>query len=82
VALASIRRATENYTASAGIPAGIKEIPVNRSLGALVFEGKLPLSGMPEGTLTWNGTPNYVWAMHQGKRLGMVFETRLLLVDN
>jgi hypothetical protein len=60
----------------------MKEVPVNHSLGPLVFEAELPLSGMPEGTLTWNGTPNYIWAMHQGKRLGMVFETQLLPVDN
>jgi CubicO group peptidase (beta-lactamase class C family) len=62
-ALASVRGETENYAAPAGVPAGMKEVPVNHSLGALVVEGELPLSGMPEGSLTWNGMPNFIWAI-------------------
>jgi hypothetical protein len=80
--LASFREDPENYTASAGTPACMKEVPANRSLGASVVEGELPLSGMPEGTLTWNRMPNFIWAMQKEKRLRMVFETQLLPVDN
>jgi len=54
----------------------MKEVPTNHSLG------ELPLLGMPEGTLTWNGMPNFIWAMQKEKRLRMVFETQLLPVDN
>ncbi|KAE9372763.1 beta-lactamase/transpeptidase-like protein, partial [Stipitochalara longipes BDJ] len=77
-----LRGDTENYAAPAGIPVGMNEAPVNHSLGALVVEEKLPLSGMPAGTLTWNGMPNFIWAVHREKGLGMVFATQLLPVDD
>jgi len=77
-----LRGDTENYAAPAGIPGEMKEVPVNHSLGALVVEGTLPLSGMPEGTLTWNGMPNFIWAIHKEKGIAMVFATQLLPVDD
>lgn len=58
------------------------EPPVNHSLAALVVEGELPLSHMPAGTVTWNGMPNLIWAMHKEKGLGIIFATQLLPVDD
>lgn len=81
-ALSYIRRDTENYAAPAGIPASMTEPPVNHSLAALLVEGELPLSHMPAGTVTWNGMPNLIWAMHKDKGLGMIFATQLLPVDD
>ena len=82
-ASAAIRRDTENYAAPTGIPHGsMEEAPVNHSLAALVIEEPLPLSHMPAGTVTWNGMPNLIWAMHREKGLAMVFATQLLPVDD
>ncbi|KAE8447269.1 hypothetical protein EG329_010963 [Mollisiaceae sp. DMI_Dod_QoI] len=81
-ALAAIRNDTENYAAPAGIPESMKKPPVNHSLAALVIEGEMPLSHMPPGTVTWNGMPNLIWAMHKEKGLGMFFATQLLPVDD
>jgi CubicO group peptidase (beta-lactamase class C family) len=77
-----IRRDTENYAAPAGIPSHMTEAPVNHSLAALVVEEALPLSHMPAGTVTWNGMPNLIWAMHKEKGLGVIFATQLLPVDD
>ena len=81
-ALSYIRQDTENYAAPAGIPPSMTEAPVNHSLAALVIEGELPLSHIPAGTLTWNGMPNFIWAVHREKGLGMIFATQLLPVDD
>ena len=81
-ALSYIRRDTENYAAPAGVPDSVKEAPVNHSLAALVVEEQLPLSHMPAGTVTWNGMPNLMWAMHRERGLAMVFATQLLPVDD
>ncbi|KAJ1562976.1 hypothetical protein HK405_004943 [Cladochytrium tenue] len=49
---------------------------------------RLPRSGFPHGTVTWNGMPNVVWAVHpsaaSGHRPGIVaiFATQLLPVDD
>jgi len=77
-----IHQDTENYAAPAGIPLTMKEAPVNHSLAALVVEEELPLSGMPKGTVTWNGMPNLIWAMHKEKGLAMIFATQVLPVDD
>ena len=77
-----IHHDTENYAAPAGLHPTMKEAPVNHSLAALVVEEKLPLSGMPAGTVTWNGMPNVIWAMHQEKGLAMIFATQMLPVDD
>ena len=77
-----IHQDTENYAAPAGIPPTMKEAPVNHSLVALVVEEELPLSGMPKGTVTWNGMPNLIWAMHKEKGLAMIFATQVLPVDD
>lgn len=42
-----LRGDTENYAAPVGIPRNMKDVPVDRSLGALVVDGILPLSDMP-----------------------------------
>lgn len=81
-ALSLLRRDTETYAAPAGIPSSMMEAPVNHSLAALVVEEELSLSHMPAGTVTWNGMPNLMWAMHREKGLGMVFATQLLPVDD
>jgi CubicO group peptidase (beta-lactamase class C family) len=77
-----IRRDAENYAAPAGIPETMHEAPVNHSLAALVVEEELPLSHMPLGSVTWNGMPNVVWAMHKEREIGVVFATQLLPVDD
>ncbi|MCJ1313764.1 hypothetical protein MMC25_007444, partial [Agyrium rufum] len=82
LALSAIRSDTENYAAPAGIPSDMKVAPVNHTLAALLVEERLPLSHMPAGTVTWNGMPNFIWAMHREKRLAMVFATQLLPVDD
>ena len=81
-ALSYIRRDTENYAAPAGIPTSMSEAPVNHSLAALVVQEQLPFSHMPAGTVTWNGMPNVIWAMHREQGLAMVFATQLLPVDD
>ncbi|KAH8592394.1 beta-lactamase/transpeptidase-like protein [Bisporella sp. PMI_857] len=78
----AIQKDTENYAAPAGIPATMAVAPVNHSLAALFVEQELPLSGMPPGTVTWNGMPNLIWAMHRGKGIALIFATQLLPVDD
>ncbi|KAJ6531915.1 hypothetical protein B0H19DRAFT_1273095 [Mycena capillaripes] len=60
-----------------------KGLVLNWTLAALLVEGAhgLPL-GMPAGTLTWNGMPNVVWAMHRERGIAMVFATQLVPVDD
>ncbi|KAK7033402.1 protein kinase [Favolaschia claudopus] len=76
----------ENYAAPAGIGAAPDEegARVNWSVAGLVVEGEkaLPVSRMPPGTVTWNGMPNVVWAMHRGRGVGVVFATQLIPVDD
>jgi len=67
--LSYIRSGTGNYAAPVGVPISMKEPPINHTLAALVVEGELPLSHMPAGTVTWNGMPNLIWAMHREKGL-------------
>jgi CubicO group peptidase (beta-lactamase class C family) len=81
-ARAAIRCDTENYAAPTGIPPTVAEAPVNHSLAALVIEEQLPLSVMPAGTVTWNGMPNTIWAMHREKGVAMMFVTQLVPVDD
>ncbi|KAJ6508013.1 hypothetical protein C8R47DRAFT_1209023 [Mycena vitilis] len=60
-----------------------KGLVLNWTLATLLVEGEhgLPL-GMPAGTLTWNGMPNVVWAMHRQRGVAMVFATQLVPVDD
>lgn len=92
-ALQDLQRKTEDYATPAGIPpmndstqAGdatlLKAAPVNWSFGGLLAEEKFPLSHMPAGTVTWNGMPNVIWAMHRPKGVCMLFATQLLPVDD
>jgi CubicO group peptidase (beta-lactamase class C family) len=79
---AIIRRDTEMYAIPTGIPHTVIEPPVNHSLGTLVIEEAIPLSGMPAGTVTWNGMPNLIWAIHPEKGVAMAFLTQILPVDD
>ncbi|KAJ6512907.1 beta-lactamase family protein [Mycena sanguinolenta] len=74
----------ENYAAPAGIGAAPEGVAVNWSMAGLVVEGDkaLPVSAIPPGTVTWNGMPNVVWAMHRERGIGMVFATQLVPVDD
>jgi hypothetical protein len=47
-----------------------------------VIEEAIPLSGMPAGTVTWNGMPNLIWAIHPEKGVAMAFLTQILPVDD
>ncbi|KAJ7469812.1 beta-lactamase family protein [Mycena galericulata] len=84
-ALADLRgeKERENYAAPAGI-AGAGVPAVNWSMAGLLVEGEdaFPLSGMPPGTVTWNGMPNVVWAMNRERGVGMFFATQLVPVDD
>lgn len=81
-ALAALRNDTENYAFPVGIPSGMEKPPVNHSLAALVIEKDELDSHMPAGTLTWNGMPNFIWALNRERGVGMVFATQLLPVDD
>ncbi|KAJ7766473.1 beta-lactamase family protein [Mycena maculata] len=81
--LKDLRGDTENYAAPAGVlPGSAPE--VNWTLAGLLVEGDmaLPLSGMPPGTVTWNGMPNIAWAMNRERGVGMLFATQLVPVDD
>ncbi|KAK7035740.1 protein kinase [Favolaschia claudopus] len=60
-----------------------KGLALNWTLAGLLVEGThgLPL-GMPQGTVTWNGMPNVVWAMHRERGVAMLFATQLIPVDD
>jgi CubicO group peptidase (beta-lactamase class C family) len=75
---------TENYTIPNGLGlSGVGDPRVNFSCaGGLFIEEKIALSHLPPGTVTWNGMPNVVWAMHREKGLAMLFATQLLPVDD
>jgi len=81
-ALKDLRGDTEDYAAPAGIPDTMKNPPVNYTVAGLLVEGKLPLSSIPPGTVTWNGMPNVIWAMNKEKGVAMLFATQLLPVDD
>ncbi|KAF7353649.1 Protein kinase [Mycena venus] len=88
----------ETYATSLQLPApvevdGVPTLPVwdlegkgltlNWTLAGLLVEGVhgLPL-GMPPGTVTWNGMPNVVWAMHRERGIALLFATQLIPVDD
>jgi len=78
----AVRSFTDNYGYPAGIPQDMVDPPVNWSMAGLVAEETLPLSGIPGGSVTWNGMPNMVWVMNRDKGLAMIFATQLLPVDD
>jgi CubicO group peptidase (beta-lactamase class C family) len=84
-ALADLRseKELENYSAPAGISPGFTPV-VNWSMAGLLIQGEdaLPLSKIRPGTVTWNGMPNVVWAMHRESGVGMLFATQLVPVDD
>ncbi|KAH8661992.1 beta-lactamase/transpeptidase-like protein [Xylariales sp. PMI_506] len=80
--LGNIRQDHETYAATIGWQQGEGQAPVNYSCGGLVIEDQLAVSGLPAGTVTWNGMPNVIWAMNREVGIGMVFATQLLPVDD
>ena len=48
----------------------------------MVVEAKLPVSCMLQGTVTWEGLPNVLWAMNREKGLAMFFGTQLIPVGD
>ncbi|KAJ6500514.1 beta-lactamase family protein [Mycena sanguinolenta] len=58
-------------------------LALNWTFAGLLVEGThgLPL-GMPAGTVTWNGMPNVVWAMHRARGVALLFGTQLIPVDD
>ncbi|KAJ6532100.1 beta-lactamase/transpeptidase-like protein [Mycena capillaripes] len=79
----------ENYAAPAGIASPGSDLAgkgaeVNWSMAGLLVEGDeaLLLSKIPLGTVTWNGMPNVVWAMHRERGVGMLFATQRVPVDD
>jgi CubicO group peptidase (beta-lactamase class C family) len=81
-ALTALRSDMSDYEYPAGIPRRISDPPVNWSMAGLVVEDTLPLSHIPAGTVTWNGSPNVIWTMNRQKGLGMIFATQLHPVDD
>ncbi|KAF2113238.1 beta-lactamase/transpeptidase-like protein [Lophiotrema nucula] len=82
LALAALKGDTAVYEYPAGIPRDMLDPPVYYSMAGLIEEGEFTLSHMPAGTVTWNGFPNVIWAMHRAKGLGMIFATQLEPVDD
>ncbi|KAK0719327.1 beta-lactamase/transpeptidase-like protein [Lasiosphaeris hirsuta] len=76
--LAQLRSDQDNYKFCAG-PSVPSPPLVNWSAAGLVVEGgTLPLSGMPVGTVTWEGMPNVLWAANRERGLAMFFATQLV----
>ncbi|KAJ7469761.1 beta-lactamase family protein [Mycena galericulata] len=60
-----------------------KGLAVNWTLVGLLVQGEQSvILGMPPGTVTWNGMPNVVWAMHRERGVGILFATQLVPVDD
>ncbi len=72
----------ENYGFCAGATTQLSPPALNWSAAGLVIEEQLSFSGMPSGTVTWEGMPNVLWAMHRTKGIGMFFATQLIPVGD
>ncbi|KAK0706226.1 beta-lactamase/transpeptidase-like protein [Lasiosphaeria miniovina] len=58
---------------------GGEELGVNWSAAGLVVEDDvLRLSGMPRGTVAWEGMPNVMWAVNREKGVAAFFATQLV----
>ncbi|KAK3348962.1 beta-lactamase family protein [Lasiosphaeria hispida] len=80
-----LRSDQENYNFCAGpvMPGGGGPPSVNwTAAGLMVESGSLEFSGIPAGTVTWQGMPNVVWAMNRERGLAMLFATQLIPVDD
>ncbi|CAK7212921.1 hypothetical protein SEUCBS140593_001671 [Sporothrix eucalyptigena] len=83
----NVRAETDNYGFVTGRANGhtLSSPPaVNWSAGGLVVEGDeaLPVSGMPPGTVTWEGMPNVLWAINREKKRALFFATQLVPVGD
>lgn len=79
--LQDLRTKTGTYAAPAGLSTDMNSPPVNYTCsGGLLVEAALP--NFPVRTLTWNGMPNIIWALHREKGLAMAFITQLLPEDD
>lgn len=81
-ALGMLRANTDDYVAPAGLARDQRSPPVNFSCGGLVVVDELPFSKFQPGTVTWNGSPNVVWAVDREKGLVTFFATQLLPTDD
>ena len=81
-ALEALRSDRENYSFCAGSPSTNGPPSVNWSAAGLYADDELPIFHMPEGTMTWEGMPNVLWAMNRERGLGMFFATQLIPVGD
>ncbi|KAK3371073.1 beta-lactamase family protein [Lasiosphaeria ovina] len=79
-ALRDLRGEKDNYAFCAGrMGDGVEELGVNWSVAGLVVEDDvLRLSGMPRGTVAWEGMPNVMWAVNREKGVAAFFATQLV----
>ena len=78
----SLRRQHDEYKFCTGELRSGDPPAVTWSFIGLLAEDALPLSGMPRGTVTWEGMPNVMWAVNRERGLGMLFGTQLLPVGD
>jgi CubicO group peptidase (beta-lactamase class C family) len=71
-----------NYAFCAGKPGSTGPPSVNWSAAGLVIERELALSGIPKGSVVWEGMPNVLWVMNRERGLAMVFATQLIPVGD
>lgn len=81
-ALKDLREFDGNYAFCAGKPGNAGPPSVNWSPAGLVIERELALSGIPKGSVVWEGMPNVLWAMNREKGLAMFFGTQLIPVGD
>ncbi|CAK7216640.1 hypothetical protein SCUCBS95973_002875 [Sporothrix curviconia] len=86
-ALRDVRADMDNYGFVTGRANGatlLSQPAVNWSAGGLVVEGseELPVSGLPPGTVTWEGMPNVLWAMNRERKRAAFFATQLIPVGD
>ncbi|KAK0648266.1 beta-lactamase/transpeptidase-like protein [Cercophora newfieldiana] len=80
-----LRSDQENYMFCAGpcMPGGGLPPAVNWTAAGMVVEsGTLELTGLPPGTVTWQGMPNVMWAMNRERGVAMVFVTQVIPVGD
>lgn len=81
-ALDHLRRNPDNYSFVTGKAAS--NPAVNWSFAGLVCEEEdgIPRSGLPKGTVTWEGWPNVLWSLNREEGLAMFFGTQLVPIGD